>query len=209
MGSLVKVSDQAKTKRERSKETYEEIIKIARELFNEQGYNGTGVAQIVAKAGVTNAALYYYVSSKQELLYRVLEDGMADQLEKLERIYAASEPAAQRLEGALNNHFDLIFHRPTAIRVFLRERRFLQGEYAERYQERVKRYDMLFERIVADGVASGEFAPCDPRLMRLAILGMVNWVTEWYHADGPATDAEIRSTYISWAIRRLLGRQAT
>lgn len=200
----MKASEQGRIKRERSGETYQEIMRIARDLFNKQGYNGTGIAQIVAKAGVTNAALYYYVSSKQELLYRVLEDGMADQLEKLEGIYDVPRPAAERLEMALNNHFDLIFHRPEAIRVFLRERRFLVGDYAERYQVRVKRYDALFERIIVDGVASGEFTASDPRLMRLAILGMVNWVTEWYHPGGPATDREIRSTYIRWVIQRLV-----
>lgn len=177
------------------------MIRIARNLFNEQGYNGTGIAEIVAKTGVTNAALYYHFSNKQGLLFRVLEDGVADQLEQLEEICGDAKPARDRLELAIKNHFDLIFGRPEAIRVFLHERRFLEGEYARRYQARVKRYDSLFEQIITDGVAAGEFAPRDPRLMRLAILGMLNSVTGWYHPEGPATADEIRLTFTEWAMQ--------
>ena len=38
-----------------------------------------------------------------------------------------------------------------------------------------------FQGVVRDGIANREFRPdADPRLATLAILGMANWVSQWY-----------------------------
>jgi len=60
------VEDEARTTRDR-------LIETARELFHRQGYNSTGVAQILKEAGVRSGSLYYFFPSKEDLLVAVLE----------------------------------------------------------------------------------------------------------------------------------------
>ncbi len=53
--------------------TRDRLIEAARELFWVQGYEATGVAEILEKAGVHSGSLYYYFKSKEELLLAVLD----------------------------------------------------------------------------------------------------------------------------------------
>lgn len=58
---------------EPTKSARERLIDAARELFHTQGYEATGVAQILAKAGVRSGSLYHFFKSKEELLQAVLD----------------------------------------------------------------------------------------------------------------------------------------
>lgn len=56
-----------------SPSTRDKLIEVARELIYLQGYEATGVAEILKKAGVNSGSLYHYFKSKEELLLAVLE----------------------------------------------------------------------------------------------------------------------------------------
>jgi TetR/AcrR family transcriptional regulator, transcriptional repressor for nem operon len=53
--------------------TREKLVDAARELFWEHGYAATGLAEVLAKAGVRGGSLYHFFKSKEELLRAVLE----------------------------------------------------------------------------------------------------------------------------------------
>ncbi|HIV25892.1 MAG TPA: TetR/AcrR family transcriptional regulator [Candidatus Scatomonas pullistercoris] len=50
----------------------EMILKTAKSLFYERGYDGVGVQEIAEKSGVTKPTLYYYFGSKKGLLEQLL-----------------------------------------------------------------------------------------------------------------------------------------
>ncbi|MVM36813.1 TetR family transcriptional regulator [Spirosoma sp. HMF3257] len=56
----------------RPSETRERIIDTASRLFYKQGYNLTGINQLIDEAGVAKASLYQHFSSKEELLIAYL-----------------------------------------------------------------------------------------------------------------------------------------
>jgi len=85
------------------------IVAIAMKLFHTQGYNATGIAQILQKSGVNSGSLYHFFDSKAELLEAVLQrytdllmpvivqpvlDGVAD---PIERVFALLELYRQNL----------------------------------------------------------------------------------------------------------------
>jgi AcrR family transcriptional regulator len=180
------------------------IVEVATQLFSDRGFTGTGVAEISKALGVTNAALYYHFSSKQALLYATLEGALSEHLERLEAIAAADGSPEQKLRRALENHLDFIFHRPAAIRVFLRERRFLDPKPAAAYQKQVKRYDGIFEQLISAHLSSRPGEGPDPHLMRLAVLGMLNWITQWYRTGGRLTERQIRDGMMTAIMEQLL-----
>ena len=67
----------------------EEILDVALELFNEQGYEKTSLREIAERLGVTKAALYYHFERKEDILLELhlrlhaLGRGMLDQLDAL------------------------------------------------------------------------------------------------------------------------------
>ena len=58
---------------ERTARTRAELIAVARGLFVERGYGGTGTPEIAARAGVTRGALYHHFADKQALMAAVVE----------------------------------------------------------------------------------------------------------------------------------------
>lgn len=56
-----------------SPDTRDRILNAARELFWQQGYNATGIAQILKAANANSGSLYYFFPTKEDLLLAVLE----------------------------------------------------------------------------------------------------------------------------------------
>ncbi len=45
------------------------ILKAAATCFNQKGFSGTSLKDVSQQLGLTDAALYYYVKNKEELVY--------------------------------------------------------------------------------------------------------------------------------------------
>ncbi|HVU93164.1 MAG TPA: helix-turn-helix domain-containing protein, partial [Jatrophihabitans sp.] len=46
----------------------ERVLDAAVELFADQGYDGTSVAQVIGRAGVAKGGFYHHFASKEQLL---------------------------------------------------------------------------------------------------------------------------------------------
>jgi AcrR family transcriptional regulator len=55
-----------------------QILDVSRRLFAEKGYYATTTRDIARTAGVSDALLYTYFSSKQEVLDAIIEEGMEE-----------------------------------------------------------------------------------------------------------------------------------
>lgn len=190
--------------RRSARQTERAFIEVATTLFAQKGFNGTSISDLAQELGLTTASLYYHVSSKQELLLRVLATGMSDFLHRLEGVVQGSGSSRDKLRIAIENHLEFVLGNPLAVTVFLRERRFLESPYREEYQEQVDRYDKLFSGIIAAGVRTGEMPPVDVQLTRLAILGMINWVVEWYEPGGRLDPTRIKQEMTELILDRML-----
>ena len=75
------------------------IIDAARELFWKNGYEATGVAQILNKAGIGSGSFYWFFKSKEDLLVAVLKQ----YLELLDSMIAA--PAYKKSNDPIERIF--------------------------------------------------------------------------------------------------------
>jgi AcrR family transcriptional regulator len=190
--------------RRQTTETGQAFIAAATTLFAEKGFNGTSIGDLANELGLTTASLYYHVSGKQELLLRVLEDGMSSFLSRLEELAELDVEPREKIRLAVENHLHFVLTHKQEVAVFLRERRFLQPPLRETYDERVDRYDHLFTEVIKDGMAAGTVPPGDPLLLRLAILGMINWIVEWYDPGGRLSIEEVKAEMIDLIMERML-----
>jgi hypothetical protein len=58
--------------------------------------------------------------------------------------------------------------------------------------------------MVREGVRRGQFAPCDEKLVSLAILGAVNWSARWFRADGSRSPEAIADSFVGYLVRGLM-----
>jgi AcrR family transcriptional regulator len=64
----------ALARQDRAERTRNAILDAAAAVFDERGFNGASLSDILAKAGVTKGALYFHFSSKEELARAIVEE---------------------------------------------------------------------------------------------------------------------------------------
>ena len=81
--------------------------------------------------------------------------------------------------------------------VVLREQKFLGAAQRKKLRAEGTHHEKLLETILEQGIAAGEFRPLNVTVTTLAILGMCNWLYEWYSPDGALEPRQIASMFSS------------
>nr|MBA2680328.1 TetR family transcriptional regulator [Ktedonobacteraceae bacterium] len=176
--------------------TQEEIVEKATELFARDGFGATSLDDIAIALGVTQAALYYHIKNKEEILRSIYLTVLQVSEEPLQSIVASSLSAREKLRQAIEHHVKVAADRSPAMTVFYREWSHLTGPFAHEIKQRQKAYERYFEEIIQNGIKEGLFAPTvDARIATFALLGMCNWLSNWYHAGGQYSPQQIADMF--------------
>ena len=139
------------------------------------------------RPGVSKGAIYHHFASKQELLSAIV---VAELQALLAHIRDATDNAAtaqarlRRFIVSQGEYFDS--HAPQ-FRVAMARFTFVADEVGHRQIEGLRRrYMHIIYRIIADGIAAGEFRDIDVRAGTRMVLAMLYWLARWHHpGDGP------------------------
>lgn len=183
------------------------ICRIAARVFYEKGYGGASMQDIAKAVGLTKAGLYHHVESKDRLLFEIVNYGM-DILDEnvLQKLKAIEDPR-EKLRQTIIGHIDLIVRaRDLEITVILHENRSLKGTLRKKINARKKAYIRFLEDLIAQVQQQASGKPSiSPRLATFALLGIVNWLYQWYRPEGPIKQHEIAQAYADFFFRGLLG----
>jgi AcrR family transcriptional regulator len=170
----------------------EQVYAAALRLFREKGYHATSMQDIAEAVGLYKGSLYHYIGGKEDLLARVFERALGSLLAELEQIASDTslEPAAQVRE-VIRAHVSAVADNLDALTVYFHEWRALAGDSLATVHAQRERYASLVNEIVGRGVRLGEFQVPDVRIATLGVLGMCNWLCQWYQPNGRLGPAEI------------------
>ena len=90
-----------------------------------------------------------------------------------------------------------------SVHVYLREEQSLPPPALRQVHRQQDAMRDHFERVIAEGMRGGDFAPGDPKLAALALLGMCTWVHRWYRPRGRLGEATIADDLAERAVRML------
>ena len=190
-----------------AKQRLREICRLAARVFYEKSYDGASMQEIAHAAGLTKAGLYHYVGSKDQLLYGIMNMGMdlVDEL-VIERVKGVLDPQ-ERLRQAILGHIDLIVRaRDHETTVILHENRSLKGHLRRKINTRKKVYIHYLENLIAEvQEQSGRPPLVSPLMAAFFVLGIVNWLYQWYHPEGRVKQQELEQIIVDFCFRGLLG----
>jgi AcrR family transcriptional regulator len=168
------------------------VLDAAVELFAHQGYDGTSVSQVIAKAGVAKGGFYHHFASKEALLYEVYGDLISRQLDGLDEILARGLPPAETLRALIH---DLVTTTAASARpamVFWREMHRLDDERTAQYRRQRRRYHDTVRKLVRDAQSGGQFAEvASADTVAFTIFGYVNELPLWYRPTGRQRPAQL------------------
>lgn len=154
--------------------------------------------------GMQKASLYYYIRSKEELLVRVCERGTDAFTNELSEIVALDLSATEKLRRAIECHLVALCEQLELFTVFLREQKFLGEPQKRKLRGEGKHHAELLAEILQQGIAGGEFRAVNVTVTTLAILGMCNWLYEWYSPGGALPPREIAGMFSELVLRGLV-----
>lgn len=165
------------------------ILKAAARCFNEKGYSGTSLKDVSRHLGLTDAALYYYVKNKEELVFQCYLRAGELGREALERAGQEGDTGLEQARLYVKYHVDIMVgdRGPVAI---MSEIPSLKPEHREQILDISRRHARSFEAMLEAGIADGSVLPCDVRMTGNAVMGSINWIPKWYHGN-PAMAKEI------------------
>ena len=158
------------------------MLRAAARCFNEKGYSGSSLKDVARILGLTDAALYYYVRNKQELVYLCYVRAAEVARESLDRAIAEGDNGLDTVVRYIRYHVEVMVGErgPVAI---MSEIPSLEPAHREEILEVSREHGARFESVLERGVADGSIAPCDIRMTGNAIMGALNWVPKWFHGD--------------------------
>ena len=182
-----------------------QIYEAAARVFCERGFGQSSMADVAAAMDMTKAGIYHHISSKDELLFGIMSYGM-DLFEErvLDRVEHIRDPL-ERLRTAIRAHVLLVTRdRSKEVTVILNEPVSLRGDYRAKIDRRKRRYVRFLNQIFRELKKEGIARDIDPRIATFALLGMINWIYQWFGPDGRLRDTEIAEAYIDLFLGGLL-----
>ncbi len=172
--------------------------------FAEHGYDAASMRQIAADAGITIATLYFHCTTKEQLLFEVLEGQLRDLSEGLDTaIAAAGDSWSARLAAAIRFHTQYVARGEEGASISTSELRGLTGELRKRHLATRDAYERKFRDLLEGGIAAGEFASVDVQVITAGILGIGLAVGRWYRPGGRLRLDEIVDEYVRFVQKGL------
>ncbi len=151
----------------------ERILATATTMFVQRGYQGVAMREIAEACGITKAALYYHFAGKSDLLNAIFIGYLAE----IAEVVASSERAGTgraRLRFLVERLFELPPGQRAIMRLAMHEVGQLEPQQRAAFAADYRaRFIGPLQSIIADGVATGEFAHKDPALVVWVLLGML------------------------------------
>ncbi len=182
----------------------EKIIEAAVELFEEKGYTATSVQDIADKLGFTKAALYYYIQSKEEVLWEIFDKTMTTAERRMQELMNQDMSVVERIKKIIYNHIMNVRDEAPYMVIFFTERAHLPAGRLEEINARRRSYEEKIAAVFRDGVTQGVLEPLDVLPTVYGILGMCNWMYHWYNPKGPCSPEDIAELYSQIILRGIL-----
>jgi len=178
-------------------EPRQEILRTAARLFQQQGYDATSMNDVAAALKLSKGGLYHHFQSKDEILFNLMNHAMDITEESVLKPVMAIPDPEQRLRALIRRHIAVVLsERDREITVMLHENHPLSPILRKRINARKKDYIHFLENLVAEvGRARGSKGAVTPRAAAFALLGMLNWIYQWYRPEGTLQEESLAQQY--------------
>jgi len=173
----------------------------AARLFLRNGYDGTSMRDLARNLGLRPSSIYGHVSSKQELLFRVMERLMDEVLARARQaLEAGGEPEELVRRLVVSN---ICQAGPYETALLQSELRNLRPSYRAAIERKQTEYRELWLRVLNEGRRRGLFRIKDPKLAFLGIDGALIHVERWFNPAGRLTRMDLAEVFVAWILNSL------
>ena len=174
----------------------EAVIRAAAREFNRKGYHNTSLDDIAAALEVTKPTVYYYVTSKEQLLFECFVAGVEHIRTAFREARQLAVPARERLNAVLRHYGEAVASEFGWCMVRAEDQD-LSPAMSRHIKSLKSEIDQGIRRLIREGIQDGSIEPCDPKMTAFALAGALNWIAHWYRGDQSLTGAQIATAFVT------------
>jgi AcrR family transcriptional regulator len=184
--SIVQPGNSLFDRKEQAQQKKQALLREAVRVFNQRGYENASLEDVARNLNISKAALYYYFSSKQEILYECYSMSFDIWDEALEYAIAHGATGRDKIEIYIRRYIaqGLNELHPT---INVREQGALAPEFRQKLAKRRHSRRNRLRQIIADGIKDRSIRDCDARIAVSVITGAISWLFRVYRPDGELT----------------------
>ena len=161
------------------------IITRALEIFAAKGFQETTIAEISRAAGVSEATVYEYFNSKEELLFAIPEEITRESVEEFRKILPYLKGAEHKVRAIILGYMTLYQNNPQYSALVLLQLKNNKKFQQTRAYELIRDIARLLLDCIREGIDEGVFRPdLDPYLIRSMLLGTIEHLCVRWHLLG-------------------------
>jgi AcrR family transcriptional regulator len=198
--------------RSRGRETAEEILKAAQELFYIKGYENASTREISKKVGISKAALYHHFKNKEEILFRICLQA-ADELvnnmkQAIERNIHSGKPLKEQLTDVLVEYAKTYMKNENFNKILLHDIEYLPEDKKQIIHQKEKENVHQLRNFIESLMAQGSFRKRNSTVDPLSSIASLHWLYFWYKPTGPLSLTEVVEEMADLFLKGLKNQEA-
>jgi AcrR family transcriptional regulator len=179
------------------------VLQAAAQMFNERGFHATSLDDVAARLHVSKPTLYYYVKSKDEILFECVHAGLQMMQAGIAQTSSRGGSAIEQLVACMRTYGQIVTMDFGMCLIRIGEDP-LPPESRKKLRRAKSAIDLEFRRLIAAGVDEGSIVPCDPKITAFAIAGALSWIGRWYQPGGDYSADEVVERVMNTLLGSLL-----
>jgi len=167
--------------------TLEAIRKAGVRLIFERGYEAMSLRQLAAEVGIQAGSLYNHISTKQDLLFDLVQDHINDLLRELDLALEGKADPVEKLRAFVAFHVSYHMTRKREVFIANSELRSLEAKNYDAVVALRGASERRLAEILTEGVTEGVFEVVDIQVATFAIISLLTGLCTWYRPGGRLT----------------------
>jgi AcrR family transcriptional regulator len=174
---------------------------VAAKIFRQKGFTATTTQDLGDALGILKGSIYYYIDTKDDLLYAIIEEAHDRGRLGLEAAQADEGPVLDRLRRMIQRNVISAIAHPDETAVFSTEFRFLSKARQRRVIALRDQYEGFVRELLEQGQREGVVCPdLDVRIASNVMLSMVSAVASWYRPRGRSAEQAVVANITEMAV---------
>jgi AcrR family transcriptional regulator len=185
----------------------QEVLDAAAKVFHTRGYADASVQDIADELGILKGSLYHYIDSKEDLLFRILDETHDEVQAILEEVAAmeAGSPLA-RLREYTRRQVEYTSRNLAKMAIYYHDADQLSDERRRELYRKRRVHEKFVSDLIAEAQKRGEAnTDLDPKILANCLFGSMIWVYRWYNPGGKLKTAELADTCAEFVLRGVVG----
>lgn len=191
----------------KSLRTRQRVLDAAARLFRDRGYANTRLSDIAEAAGIQTGSVYYYFTSREDLVLEVLRVGVDNATAMVDAALAHlpdDATAAERLHAAIRAHVQLVLETSDYASAHPRIVGEVPAQVRKQHMAVQRAYGDRWQSLLVDARDAGDIdASFDVFVVRLWVFSAMNGLADWHRPNDPASVARLADQTASMLTRGL------